>query len=266
MRAGRGKLMRAARNIVLVLSGMTVPSTTTFASSVPAPDDAAAITAYRAGDLAAARAEWLALLDDPAAAPRGPERGRILYDLGNVAYKSGKTLEAVGWYTAALQFRPRDSDTWANLEEARSRARLEPKDRGDLSGTMRRVLCSFTREESRWIAALGFVVLAGALTFEALRGGRLARWTAIGAACLAVLCCAPWIDGALRARRDALMVIEPDKAAVWSEPREKAAVVAELSGGDEVEKVDELPDWTKVRTAAGVEGWMKPGSVFALRR
>jgi hypothetical protein len=206
------------------------------------------------------------MLDDPESSPQGPERGRILYDLGNVAYRSGKTLEAVGWYTAALSYRPRDADTWANLEEARSRARLEPADRGDLSGTTRRVLRSFTRAESRWIAALGLVALAAALAFEALRGGRLARWSAVGAACVAVLACAPWIDGELRARRDVLMVIEPEKASVWSEPRERAAVVAELAGGESVERVDELPDWTKVRTAAGVEGWMKSGSVFALRR
>jgi hypothetical protein len=228
--------------------------------------DEAAIAAYRAGDLGAARAEWLAVLDDPTAAPNGPERGRILYDLGNVAFRTGKTLEAVGWYTAALQYRPRDGDTWANLEEARSRARLEPADRGDLSGTLHRILRSFTREESRWIAALGLVLLAAALAFEALRGGRAGRWMAIGASCVALLSCAPWVDSVLRARHDPVMVVEAEKATAWSEPREKAAVVAELAGGDEVERVDLLPDWTKVRTSSGVEGWMKTGSVFPLRR
>jgi hypothetical protein len=252
--------------VPVLFAALVAPSLSAHASAAASPSDEAAIAAYRAGDLAGARAEWLAVLDDPTRAPRGPERGRILYDLGNVAYRSGKTLEAVGWYTAALQYRPRDADTWANLEEARSRARLEPADRGDLSGTTRRVLRSFTREESGWLAASGLVLLAGALAFEALRGGRLARWTAIGAAFAALLLSAPWIDAALRARHDALMVIEPEKASVWSEPREKAAVVAELQGGDEVERLDELPDWTKVRTATGVEGWMKSGSTFALRR
>jgi hypothetical protein len=234
-----------------------------------APDrasDDAAIAAYRQGDLGTARAEWLAVLDDPNGAPRGPERGRILYDLGNVAFRAGKTLEAVGWYTAALEYRPRDRDTWANLEEARSRARLEPADRGDLSGTLHRILRSFTPAESRWIALLGLVACAAALWFEAVRGGRLGRWLALSGCCVALLASAPWIDHALRARGDPLLVVEPDKAAVYSEPRDKAAVVAEISGGALAERVDVLPDWTKVRTDAGTEGWMRSGSLFALHR
>jgi SH3-like domain-containing protein len=53
---------------------------------------------------------------------------------------------------------------------------------------------------------------------------------------------------------------------VFSEPREKANVVAELPAGSETQRVDELPDWVKVRTDSGTEGWVKQGSVFALRR
>ena len=234
------------------------------ASAAQAGDEAA-IAAYRAGDMAAARAEWLAVLEEPDA-PRGPERGRILYDLGNVAFREGKTLEAVGWYSAALQYRPRDPDTWANLEEARNRARLEPADRGDLSDTLRRLVRSFTPQESRWLAAGGFALLAAALAFEALRGGRAARWTAIGAGCVALLSCVPCVDASLRAQRDPLLVIEPERASVRSEPREKAAVVAEVPAGDEVERVDELPDWTKVHTQGGVEGWIRTRAVFDLRR
>lgn len=229
-------------------------------------DDSAAIAAYRQGDLATARAEWIALLEDPVSAPQGPERGRILYDLGNCAFRAGKTLEAVGWYTAALRYRPRDADTWANLEEARSRARLEPADRGDLSGTLRRVVHAFTPAESRWLAALGLLVLAVGLTFEALRGGRLGRWMSLLAAAVALVLCAPAIDDGLRARGDLVLILEPDRAQVRSEPRDKAAVVAELTGGAQVERVDELPDWTKVRLEDGLAGWVKAGAVFGLRR
>lgn len=228
--------------------------------------DSKAIDAYRKGDLASARTEWLAVLDDAANPPAGAERARILYDLGNVAFRDGKTLEAVGWYTAALQLRPRDADTWSNLEEARSRAKLEPADRGDLSSTLRRVLRSFTDSESRWLAFTGIVALAAALAFEALRGGRMGRWTAIGAALAAIVLCLPCIDHSLRHGHARLLAIEPDKANVRSEPRAKAAVIDELPAGTEVEFLDELPDWTKVRLQDRNEGWVEKRMLFALDR
>jgi hypothetical protein len=256
----RAALLRMLVVLVVLASTMLA----TRAAQTTAQDDAA-VAAYRQGDLAGARAEWMALLDGPDA-PKGPERGRILYDLGNVAFRQGKMLEAVGWYTSALEYRPRDGDTWANLEEARSRAHLEPADRGDLTSTLKRAVRSWTRAESGWIALCGFVACAAALAFEALRGGRLGRWLAIGGVCVALLACAPWVDAVARARGDVLMIVETDKASVYSEPREKATVVAEVAAGATAERIDELPDWVKVRTDSGAEGWLKSSSVFALRR
>lgn len=234
-------------------------------SSARATDERA-VEAYRRGDLATARTEWLAILDDPATSPRGFERARILYDLGNTAFREGKTLEAVGWYTASLRLRPRDADTWTNLEEARSRAKLEPADRGDLSSTTTRLVRSFTPAEARWLALYGFVVLAGALVFEALRGGRAARWLAwavAGCVCLALV---PCVDQHLRSDDRPMLVIQPDGGALKSEPREQAARSADLAAGLIVEYVDELPDWTKVRLETGLEGWVEANAVFDLVR
>lgn len=235
-----------------------------FDAQMQSKDDAA-VAAYRQGDLAGARAEWMALLEG-ADAPQGPERGRVLYDLGNVAFRQGKTLEAVGWYTSAQRYRPRDGDTWANLEEARSVAHLEPADRGDLSSTLRRVVRSVTAAESGWVAVCGLVLCAGALAFEALRGGRMGKWVAIAGVGVTLLAGIPWVDAVARTHGDPVMVVESDKASVFSEPREKATVVAEVAAGMSVERIDELPDWVKVRTDSGAEGWVKSASVFALRR
>ncbi len=227
--------------------------------------DAAAIAAYRAGDFAAARAAWTELL---AAEPRigGDERGRVLYDLGNLAFREGHTLEAVGWYSASLRLRPRDADTWANLEHARREAKLEPADRGDFRATLRRLVGAFTPGESRLLALFGLLAWAGTLAFEALRGGRAGRWSAIGGAAVALLFSAPWLHGAwTRVDRPAL-VVEDAKALVRSEPRTDAAVVAEAPAGDEVEVVDALPGWTKVRVADGTAGWVGANAVFELAR
>lgn len=228
--------------------------------------DERAIEAYRRGDLAAARGEWLALLDDPVNAPRGAERGRILYDLGNTAFREGQTLEAVGWYTAALRLRPRDADTWTNLEEARSRAKLAPADRGDLQSTLARIVRSFTRSEGRWLAFGGLVVLALALVLEAFRGGRLARWFAGAAALVACLSFVPCIDHELRAGRREALVVASEGCPVRSEPREQAPTTADLPPGALVEHVDELPDWIKVRLPGGLTGWVARGALFGLQR
>lgn len=265
-RVSLSRLACACLTIVCVLA-TTVVARASATTPTPAPvvavdHDAVAVEAYRKGDLATARTAWT----DALAGTDGRERARILYDLGNVAFREGKTLEAVGWYTASLRLRPRDADTWNNLEEARSRAKLDPADRGDLSGTLRRLLRSFTGTEGRWLALAGLATLAAALAYEALRGGRLARvlaWTAAG---VALLACAPWIDSLAHRSTIPLLVIQPEGTSVRSEPRDKGAVTAELPPGAVVEHVDELPEWTKVRLDTGLEGWARKAHVFALKR
>ena len=234
--------------------------------------DRKAVEAYRAGDLDTARTAWLAVIEpeDPQerSAPPRAERARILYDLGNVAFRKGSTLEAVGWYTASLRLRPRDADAWANLEHARSEAKLEPADRGDLSATLTRVLSSFTRAESEWLVILGALLWAGVLAMEAVRGGRLWRRLAwLGAVCV-LLSLSPWMYNQRFAERDTLISIEPKEQPlqVRSEPRADAAVIADVAPGEILERKDALPEWTKVELDSGLEGWVKKSSVFALSR
>ncbi len=235
------------------------------AASRPEPRDATAVAAYRAGDLAAAREGWLAVL---AAEPRveGDERARILYDLGNLAFREEHTAEAVGWFTASLRLRPRDADTWTNLERARRAAELEPADRGDLGATVRRLLTAFTRSESHWLTLIGLVGFGAALAFEALRGGRTARWLVLGGAGFAALCAAPALHTAWTRVDHPALVVEDGKALVRSEPRNDAAVVGEAALGTEVETIDALPGWAKVRLGDGTEGWVGERAVFALVR
>ncbi len=230
-----------------------------------APQDGGAISAYRAGDLAAARSAWTALLD---AEPRpvGPERARILANLGNVAFREGRALESVGWFTASIRLRPRDVDTWTNLEHARRVAKLEPADRGDLGATVQRLLGALTPGESRLLALVGLVGLGAALAYEALRGGRAGRWIALGGIAFAFFGATPWIHGVSTRSDSPALVVEEGKALVRSEPRTDAAVVAEAAAGNEVEALDSLPGWTKVRDSNGNEGWVEARAVFALER
>ena len=243
----------------------------TLAASAPGVD-AAAIDAYRRGDYPAAKSLWIAALDagkdEAGAALPAAERARILYDVGNAAYRSGAPLEAVGWYTASLRLRPRDGDAWANLEHARRTAKLEPADRGDLAATLWRLLTSITPAESEWIALAGAALCAVVLAAEALRGGRLLRRLSLVACALALASLAPWIVHRARSDRDTLLVIEAAEgvAGVRSEPRAEAAVVANAAAGEEVERLDELPGWVKIVAPDGTAGWIESRAAFALRR
>ncbi len=216
--------------------------------------DRAAVAAYRKGDLESAREAWERCLADPALAGAHEERGRVLYDLGNVAYRQKKLLEAVGWYTAALRERPRDADTWANLEQARSEAHLEPEDRGDLLATLERLFTALTPEESRWLALAATLVWGLVLAGEAFFGGRSWAWIARLATLALLVLLVPWQIHSWRGTRDEWLVTSTQPLALASEPRADAAHLGELAPGARVRRLDELPEWDQGRRRGRARG------------
>jgi tetratricopeptide (TPR) repeat protein len=238
------------------------------ADSSPAALDSeqAAVAAYRADDLETARTLWLEALDSGADTLAAAERGRLCYNLGKVASRRGDSLEAVGWYTAALRLRPRDEDSWANLELERLNAGLGAADRGDLAATVERLLSSLTEPESSWLALFGLLPLALCLGFEALRGGRRWRWLSLFALGLALLCGLPWARHRLAAGSDPVLVLAEDRVPLRSEPRKDAERIGELAAGAIVDRRDALPEWTEVEFEGHRRGWLRGSAVFALRR
>ncbi|MFN0244186.1 MAG: SH3 domain-containing protein [Planctomycetota bacterium] len=245
--------------------GARAESSSTRAAADAMQRNQRAEQAYRARDLDEAASEWLAYLDQSVAQPPA-ERARVLYNLGNVAFRQNKVLESVGWYTAALRLRPRDGDTWRNLEHARTAAKLDPADRGDLAATLERLLTSLTPSESERLFAGVLLVWAACLAVEALRGGRTWRLISIVATALVVLGALPLVVVRARESAERMLVISSERVALHSEPRGDAAAVGELAPGDAVERLDALPEWVKVESASGAVGWVKAGAVFDLRR
>ncbi|MCB9913689.1 MAG: SH3 domain-containing protein [Planctomycetes bacterium] len=227
--------------------------------------DARAVEAYRAGDLATARTLWLELLEDRASGPRGAERARVLYDLGTLALREDQPGEAAGWFTASLRLRPRDRETWENLEYARLEAGLPAADRGDLADTAKRLVSSWTPGEARTLALLSLLPLALCLLLEALRGGWLWRVLGLGALCVACIGALPMGWSMLVAQTDPVLVIDSNGAQVRVEPRGDASAQRTLAAGDVVERLAEHPDWVQVRVGAD-RGWVRESSVFALDR
>lgn len=241
--------------------------------------DQAAIDAYRRGDLDSARSLWIAELESDTAGGAAAtdaervgdtlstaERARMLYDLGNVAYRKKQILESVGWYSAALRLSPRDPDIWWNLEHARSEAKLEPADRGDLSGTLWRLLSSFTRAESEWFVLGTLALWSVTLALEALRGGRVWRRLSLAGAALVLWSLGPWLFHLQRDAEHPLLAIQEGKLEVRSEPRLGAPVIAEVAAGEQVEALDALPEWRKIELPSGVQGWARNKGLFDLVR
>ena len=249
--------MRKFVMAVLLLVSAVTPSLAQGVTSDPA------VLAYRSGDFDTAR---VLLLEDLAAepAPEGRERGRLFYALGNVAARQERWPEAVGWYEASRRLRPRDADTWANLELARSRAGFEPADRGDLADTVERLLGLVTPAESRWLALVGVALAAAAFAFEALRGGAAGRRTAFAGALVLLVCVTPWARHVLARGEDPLLVIAGGPLPARSEPRTDAARLFEVSPDQRVERVGTFLEWTQVEDAGGAVGWVPSRAVFPL--
>jgi len=213
---------------------------------------ASAVQAYRAEDWTSARTLFLELLQD-----EHPEldRASVLYDLGNVAWRQGRPLEAAAWYTACIREAPRHRDAWNNLEFVRSEAGLEPADRGDLLSTVRRLLTTLTPAEAEWLAVGCTALLALALLLEALRGGALFRRLSLGALAVLGLGLLPWLWG-LSGDGQPVFVVAHDGAALRSQPADEGAVVGRLMPGSEVQRIDSLPGWVRVQWGDGGRGWV----------
>lgn len=217
------------------------------------------VEAYRAGDYGRAHQLWEGLLAEPLSED---DRARVLYGLGNAAYRLGEPLEAAGWYTAALRYAPRDGDARENLELARREADLEPADPGTLSSAFWFLLTALTFGESARLALGGLLFLLAVLLAEAGLGGGLWRALSGVALILAAVCFVPWIAHALQDGGETVWTVEEGGAELRAEPHRELEVIGRLAPGEIAHRIDALPGWVRVRTDDGERGWVAAGSVL----
>lgn len=249
---------------LLVVAACTPGTLGTTGFAAPAQDATLferGVEAYRRGDHAAASEAWTDLLAEPRARE---DRARLLYDLGNSAWRQGDGPEAMGWYTACLRVEPRHADAWHNLEFVRSELELPPADRGDLRSTALRLLHSFTLGELAWGSVGASLVLGLCLLGEALRGGRAWR-VASGLALGGVLLVAvPWVARRAAPATDPYLTVGIPNTQLRAEPSTERSITAHLDPGETVERIDALPGWIRVETADGRRGWAPEDTVFDL--
>lgn len=219
------------------------------------------VAAYRDGDYETAANLWMQLWSEGA---DGVDLAALCYDLGNVTYRLDRPLEAAGWYAAAVRLAPRNADLWANLELARERARLDPADRGDLLATGRRLLEALTLAEAEWLVLLMALALALALVLDAVVGGSAARRAVWVVATLLALSLLPWGWRLATEGEDPHFVIAAGGLPVRSEPRASSAEIGRLEAGETVEAGDGIPGWLRVRSDAGLDGWVAEASLLRL--
>lgn len=251
--------------LFLGLAALTPLASGQGSSAAPDPDTAAT-AAYRAGDLATARNLWQDLLDGDSGTLANGDRARLCYNLGTLCLRESRHLEAVAWFSAVLRLRPRDGDTWANLELARLEAGLEAADRGDLKATVKRLLSTWTPAESSHLALLGCLPLALALAYEALRGGRRAKACVALGLLIWLLALGPWVRHlATDGQREVIVIAEKGSAA-RAEPRPDATRVEQLDPGSILVQLDEIPGWIEVRVDDKRRAWIEEEDLFSLNR
>ena len=224
-----------------------------------------AVRAYRAGDLASARALFEALLaDDLAPAARGP----VLYNLGNLHYREGRFALAVAALTGAVEALPRSSDAWENLELARAKAGLDPADRGDLAATVDRVVGSARPGElevAGWVLLALLALLAG---LELFRGGPGLRAGLAAVLLLLVLDLAWLAHASARAAAPSAVVVESSE--LFAEPNADHPLGRRAALGERVAVEERLGargargTWVKVSADEGT-GWLRETAVFDWR-
>lgn len=220
------------------------------------------VEAYRAGRYLEAQAAWQETLTEEL---DELGRARVYLDLGNAHWRLGESLPAIACYTAAVRLDPRHADAWQNLELARAKANLPPADPGDLGATLRRLLTSLRAPERRALVYLALVVWAALLVLEVRFGGRVLRGGLLAATVLVLVAAVPWVHGCLARERAApMLVIASTGVPLRAEPLEARAPVGELALLEEVERLDELPGWTRVERADGQRGWVRSETLYGV--
>lgn len=213
---------------------------------------------YQEGDYDAALERYLQIVD------AGLESGPLYYNIGNAYFKQGELGQAILYYERALELTPRDDDTQANLELARS---LTADEITPLPGFW------LIRAADWWVhavprTALGVIVtlayLGGAaalVVYLLVRRAGVRVWAA-RATVAAVLVLAIFglnlavIEFGWGQPTEAIVLVE--EVPVQSAPTDDRALeVFAIHEGTKVRIDQQSGDWVEIVLADGKVGWVR---------
>lgn len=212
--------------------------------------------AYEQGDFAQAAALYDSLLSE------GYELAELHYNLGNAYFRQDQLGKAILHYERALILAPGDADALHNLAFAKQHT-LD--DFEEVPGFFLRVwwhrLCDLTTSSAWAILAIVLWVggFGGLAVWQLSRVRRIRKTGFIAGIVLLVLSVLPLSLALSRAayeRHSGRAVILDATASLRSAPDEAGTQLLLLHEGTEIDLLEKLGDWKKVRLPNGEEGWL----------
>lgn len=256
------KKNKSAAGAVLALLMLVLPFSAQAASSYPDSLWTVGVSAYADGNWEDAARAWSAI---EALGLSSPE---LCCNLGDAYFRQERIGDAILYYSRALKLDPSYGDARFNLEFARSltQDRIDSVPEFFLKGWMRKLCWCLPSDAWAWISVvLLAAVLALVLIFLLSRSSGARKWGFFGGAAALVLMVlalsfAAWQKRDFMRADDAVVtrpVVSVRSAPSGSDTKDLFI----LHEGTELELLDSVGDWSKVRLADGREGWLRTDQI-----
>ena len=200
----------------------------------------------------------------------GQHSAALYYNLGSAYYKLNKVAESIYYFEKAKRLAPNDEDIRVNRAFAQNMTidAIEVLPTSQLKTLQNRVFSALSLESWALLTVLlAWLLLAAIVAYLTFRSSRSKR----NFFALAML----FIVGFIGSFSIAMSVYNQQeetveailfskKVEIRSEPNERSEILFLLHEGTQLQVLDELQEWQKIRIANGSEGWIKNGSIRRL--
>ncbi|MBO4610676.1 MAG: BatD family protein [Bacteroidales bacterium] len=215
------------------------------------------VDAYAAGDWAAARESWTAILES------GQESAPLLTNIGAACFKEGDLAHAILYFEKALKADPSYADAKYNLEFAQTflKDRIESVPEFFIAGWIRALRCGLASNVWAVIFLVLFALALGLLLLFLLGGTTAARKTGFFAGLVALLLSLVCLGFSLRLRADyrantSAIVVSPVSVARSAPDNNSGTDLFILHEGTKVRVLDSVGSWDNIELADGRQGWI----------
>jgi tetratricopeptide (TPR) repeat protein len=186
----------------------------------------------------------------------GVRNGSLFYNLGNAYFKQGSIGKSILYYEKARKYLPRDRELAENISFARAflQDRIEEKEQPFVIFIFSAILAKFTLRE---VAATASVVLSITLACAILliyRKSLLLKDITLSLIVVALLA-GLLLAAKYRYEFTKRGIVTDDLAEIRSAPSEAATVEFIIHEGTELQIVEKISEWAKVRLKDGKTGW-----------
>lgn len=197
---------------------------------------------------------------------QGNFSANIYYNLANAYYRNNNIGKAILYYHKAKRLNPNDEDINANLQLAKLKSidKIQPIPQFFLSKWIENISKSQSPETFGIIAIIFSFIGFGLLTIYiyARKSGtkKLSFFGSIAALIIMILFIITAFQSNTYRTSDKEAVIISASAYIKSSPDQTATDLFILHEGTEIEVLDKVANWSKIRIANGNQGWIEDGN------